>query len=60
MFLHIGREGDETSLAKHKQKKNCFRQPMINNVQWNEYSVHSTYDNFTDLDKEVTRLVYRE
>ena len=21
MFLHIGREGDETSLAKHKQKK---------------------------------------
>ena len=60
MFLHIGREGDETSLAKHKQKKNCFRQPMINNVQWNEYSVHSTNDNFTDLDKEVTRLVYRE
>ena len=33
---------------------------MINNVQWNEYSVHSTNDNFTDLDKEVTRLVYRE
>ena len=60
MFLHIGREGDETSLAKHKQKKNCFRQPMINNVQSNEYSVLSTNDNFTDLDKEVTRLVYRE
>lgn len=33
---------------------------MINNVQWNEYSVLSTNDNFTDLDKEVTRLVYRE
>ena len=60
MFLHIGREGDETSLTKHKQKKNCFRQPMINNVQWNEYSVLSKNDNFTDLDKEVTRLVYRE
>lgn len=24
MFLHIGREGDETSLAKHKQKKIAF------------------------------------
>lgn len=33
---------------------------MINNVQSNEYSVLSTNDNFTDLDKEVTRLVYRE
>ena len=57
MFLHIGKEGDETSLANTQTKKNCSRQPMINNVQWNEYSVHSTNDNFTDLDKEVTRLV---